>query len=355
MVILIFVILLASLLVIIFIQSSERSSSYNNPKKYDPYHIMYDAYEANAFDEESVAWCANFLNVTPKELEAILRNIRGQYTQFRMMKRSGGFRTISAPKPALLTIQRNIYYRTLLAANVHPASTGFRRRVSIVDNAKPHLAKKEILKVDIKDFFGSIRDYYVIDVFLNIGYPQNIAEIFAELCCLRGVLPQGAPTSPAISNIFVYEMDQKLAELARQYGLTYTRYADDLTFSGDVIEPETLIPRMKEIVYEAELELNEKKTRHIKEGRRKIITGISVSSGRKLTVPKAKKRELRKNVHYILTKGLENHKQHIGSTDPAYLKRTLGYLSFWLSVEPDNKFVQESITALRKLETPAQA
>ncbi|MDH6310859.1 retron-type reverse transcriptase [Dysgonomonas sp. PFB1-18] len=355
MVIIIFVILLAALLVIIFIQSSERNSSYSNPKKYDPYHIMHGSYEVDIFDEEAVAWCANFLNVTPKELETILRNVRRQYTQFRIMKRSGGFRTISAPKPGLLAIQRNIYYRTLLAANVHPASTGFRRRVSIVDNANPHLGKKEILKVDIKDFFGSIDEDYVMKVFMNIGYPPNIAEIFAELCCLRMSLPQGAPTSPAISNVFAYEMDQKLTALALQYGLTYTRYADDLTFSGDAIEPEIIIPKIEEIVYEPGLELNKKKTRHIKEGRRKIITGISVSSGRKLTVPKAKKRELRKNVHYILSKGLESHKQHIGSTDPAYLKRILGYLSFWLSVEPDNKFVQESIAALRKLETPAQA
>lgn len=84
--------------------------------------------------------------------------------------------------------------------------------------------------------------------------------------------------------------------------------------------------------------------------KRKIITGISISSGEKLTIPKAKKREIRKNVHYILTKGLTGHQRHIKSTDPAYLKRIIGYLNFWHSVEPENQYVIDSINSLKKLE-----
>lgn len=104
-------------------------------------------------------------------------------------------------------------------------------------------------------------------------------------------LAAGAPTSPALSNIVGYEMDKKLAALAAEYGLTYTRYADDLTFSGDVFSKEQIIPRIKQIIRDEKFEPNHKKTRFINEYGRKIITGVSVSSGAKLTIPKARKRD----------------------------------------------------------------
>lgn len=95
--------------------------------------------------------------------------------------------------------------------------------------------------------------------------------------------------------------------------------------------------------------MNVKKTRFLSGHKRKIITGVSVSSGKKMTLPKVKKREIRKNVHYVLTKGLVGHQEHIGSTDPIYLKRLLGSLCYWRSIEPDNRYVSDSITALKRL------
>lgn len=301
------------------------------------------------FDDVAITWCANFLIINKNTLIEILKDTSDHYSHFRLGKRSGGFRTISAPDATLRNIQQIIYKRILLSVNVHPASMGFRQNISVTHNAKSHLGNKHILKVDITDFFGSIKKHRVIKAFEKIGYPTNISQVMAELCTLEGKLPQGAATSPALSNIIVYDMDVKLASVAQKSNLKYTRYADDLTFSGEDISFELTLSEIDRVIREEKFAIQRKKTRFLTEKKRKIVTGISVSSGEKLMIPKAKKREVRKNVHYILTKGLAEHQRFIGSTDPSYLKRLMGYLNFWLMVEPDNDYVKKSIAALKKV------
>ncbi|MDR1090163.1 MAG: reverse transcriptase family protein [Prevotella sp.] len=291
------------------------------------------------FDDGAITWCANFLIVEKNILISILRDTSVHYTHFKLGKKSGGYRTISAPDAILLNIQKIIYKRILLSVNVHPASMGFRPNISVAHNAKVHLGYKQILKVDIADFFGSIKKYRIIKAFEKIGYPANISQVLGELCILDGKLPQGAATSPALSNIIAYDMDIKLDSIAKKSNLAYTRYADDLTFSGDNISFELVLSEIDNIIREEKFVIQRKKTRFLTEKKRKIVTGISVSSGEKMTIPKAKKREIRKNVHYILTKGLAEHQRFVGSTDPSYMKRLMGYLNFWLMVEPDNEYV----------------
>ena len=168
---------------------------------------------------------------------------------------------------------------------MHPAATGFRRQHSIVDNVRPHLGKRCVLKTDIHDFFISIRSPRVKKTFEKIGYPKNISKVLGELCCMRRHLPQGASTSPVLSNIIAYEMDRKLAAMAEEFGLTYSRYADDLTFSGDVFPKEQVLARVKEIIREEKFEPNHQKTRFLNENDRKIITGVSAVSYTHLTLP----------------------------------------------------------------------
>ena len=305
------------------------------------------------FDNSAIAWCANLLSVEVSVLEDIFRkDVYYMYDQWRIKKRSGGYRGIARPHKQLMTIQKTICNRVLLPVNIHPAATGFRKGMSIIDNAKQHLGKEEVFKTDIVNFFYSIRQEDVEKIFEQIGYPVTISKVLAELCCLNNVLPQGAPTSPALSNIYSYQMDKKLTALSYQLGLIYTRYADDLTFSGNNINPGFVLPAVKKIVNEEGFAVKRKKTRFIGRKKRKIITGISVSSGKKLTIPKAKKREIRKNVYFILTKGLAEHQKYIQSTDPIYLKRLICYLSFWKMVEPENKYVTDSIIALKKIHKP---
>ena len=303
------------------------------------------------FEKEAVIWCAALLGVEVNRLEEILNNVSGHYQEFWMRKRSGGYRMISAPDKDLQAIQSTIYSRILSSVTiVHPAAVGFRCGRSVVDNAAPHLGKRYVLKMDIHDFFGSIRSPRVRQTFKKIGYPENVSKVLGALCCLHRHLPQGAPTSPALSNIVGYEMDRKLAALAAEYGLTYTRYADDLTFSGDVFPKEQIIPQVKRIIRDEKFEPNHKKTHFMNQCSRKIITGVSVASGVKLTIPKSKKREIRKNVYFILTKGLAEHQRRIGSHDPAYLKRLIGMLCYWRAIEPDNTYASDSIAALKRLE-----
>ena len=303
------------------------------------------------FEKEAVIWCAALLGVEVNRLEEILNNVSGHYQEFWMRKRSGGYRMISAPDKDLQAIQSTIYSRILSSVTiVHPAAVGFRCGRSVVDNAAPHLGKRYVLKMDIHDFFGSIRSPRVRQTFKKIGYPENVSKVLGALCCLHRHLPQGAPTSPALSNIVGYEMDRKLAALAAEYGLTYTRYADDLTFSGDVFPKEQIIPQVKRIIRDEKFEPNHKKTHFMNQSSRKIITGVSVASGVKLTITKSKKREIRKNVYFILTKGLAEHQRRIGSHDPAYLKRLIGMLCYWRAIEPDNTYASDSIAALKRLE-----
>ena len=303
------------------------------------------------FEKEAVIWCAALLGVEVNRLEEILNNVSGHYQEFWMRKRSGGYRMISAPDKDLQAIQSTIYSRILSSVTiVHPAAVGFRCGRSVVDNAAPHLGKRYVLKMDIHDFFGSIRSPRVRQTFKKIGYPENVSKVLGALCCLHRHLPQGAPTSPALSNIVGYEMDRKLAALAAEYGVTYTRYADDLTFSGDVFPKEQIIPQVKRIIRDEKCEPNHKKTHFMNQSSRKIITGVSVASGVKLTIPKSKKREIRKNVYFILTKGLAEHQRRIGSHDPAYLKRLIGMLCYWRAIEPDNTYASDSIAALKRLE-----
>ena len=303
------------------------------------------------FEKEAVIWCAALLGVEVNRLEEILNNVSGHYQEFWMRKRSGGYRMISAPDKDLQAIQSTIYSRILSSVTiVHPAAVGFRCGRSVVDNAAPHLGKRYVLKMDIHDFFGSIRSPRVRQTFKKIGYPENVSKVLGALCCLHRHLPQGAPTSPALSNIVGYEMDRKLAALGAEYGVTYTRYADDLTFSGDVFPKEQIIPQVKRIIRDEKFEPNHKKTHFMNQSSRKIITGVSVASGVKLTIPKSKKREIRKNVYFILTKGLAEHQRRIGSHDPSYLKRLIGMLCYWRAIEPDNTYASDSIAALKRLE-----
>ena len=301
------------------------------------------------FEKEAVIWCAALLGVEVNRLEEILNNVSGHYQEFWMRKRSGGYRMISAPDKDLQAIQSTIYSRILSSVTiVHPAAVGFRCGRSVVDNAAPHLGKRYVLKMDIHDFFGSIRSPRVRQTFKKIGYPENVSKVLGALCCLHRHLPQGAPTSPALSNIVGYEMDRKLAALAAEYGLTYTRYADDLTFSTNdktfCSRYDAFYQQLQKEIRRAGFAVNEKKTRL------EIITGVSVASGVKLTIPKSKKREIRKNVYFILTKGLAEHQRRIGSHDPAYLKRLIGMLCYWRAIEPDNTYASDSIAALKRLE-----
>lgn len=289
---------------------------------------------------------SKLLDIRKDTLIPIIFDVDSQYCSFQIPKRNGGVRSICAPYPTLMFIQRWIYDNILSDKEIHPAATGFIKQKSIVDNAKAHLDQRCLLKMDLKDFFPSITKQNIYYIFKGFGYSRKVAWNLATFCSFEGVLPQGAPTSPALSNILAKKLDRRLAGFAKKFDLIYTRYADDLTFSGYSISAK-MIQYIEEIIQDQKFRVNKEKTKLIIGNKQKIITGISISSN-KITIPKERKREIRKNIYHVLTKGLFEHLKNIGKNDAIYIERLLGYLYFWKSVEPENQYVEESIISLLK-------
>lgn len=170
-------------------------------------------------------------------------NIRGRYHHFSIPKKSGGQRHISAPSRGLSHI---LYYVNIMLKAVYQPSDyamGFVEGRSVVDNASRHIGQNYVFNTDLENFFPSIAQPRVWKRFqlVPFNFNQNIASILAGLCCVREkqedgkftyILPQGAPTSPLITNAICDKLDRRLSGLARRFGLHYSRYADDITFSS---------------------------------------------------------------------------------------------------------------------------
>lgn len=186
-------------------------------------------------------------------------------------------RHIVAPSRKLKERQRWILKNILSCVEIKDCVHGFVKGKSIVTNAKCHVAKKEILCLDISDFFPSTKLSKVIDVFKKLGYIDAVAEYLATLCTYNGELPQGAPTSPALSNIIFTTIDEQLMLFAKENDLTYTRYADDLTFSTNSNNIEEFIDEIECIINEFGYTLNKNKTHIMKDNYRKMVTGLVVN------------------------------------------------------------------------------
>jgi len=238
-----------------------------------------------------------------------LSGVRPTYHQFTIPKRSGGQRTINAPDPQLKKLQRLILRRLLTRLAAHPAATGFERGHSIVTNALPHAGKAIILKLDIRDFFPSIPAERVEACFRFIGWDEQSATILTRLCTHDGSLPQGAPTSPRLSNLVNRRLDERLDAIARQMNCAYTRYADDITFSSDSDPPAShvrkgringLIFLTKRILAEEGFTLHLRKKLQIRRRhQRQEVTGLVVNSAPAL--PRATRRWLRAVEHHAAT------------------------------------------------------
>jgi RNA-directed DNA polymerase len=292
---------------------------------------------------------SSLLGINEKTLASAINSPSSFYRTFEIPKRTGGVREISSPYPVLLSAQRWIYDNILKTVPTHDCAYGFVEGRSIVDNARAHLNCLCLLKMDIKDFFPSVDIRRIQDAFHELGYSDKVSYDLASICCLDKCLPQGGATSPYLSNIIARGLDKRLSSLANKWGLSYTRYADDMTFSGDYI-PIHFIGVVSNVVEEEGFKANEGKTKLIRgRNKQKIVTGISVA-GETLTLPKHTKRELRKEIHYLLLNGLLVHSRHIGISDPIYVERLVGRLEFWRQIEPHNEFVLKSVKSLRDYE-----
>lgn len=289
---------------------------------------------------------------SPEYFANVVNSPENHYRSFQIKKRTGGLREILAPYPALLEMQYWIYNNILNEITISTCSHGFAYKKSIITNATIHLNQKELLKLDLKDFFPSIGINRIIYVFQSLGYTNKVAFYLASLCSYEACLPQGAPTSPCLSNIISKLLDKRLINLAKKYKLRYTRYADDLTFSGDSI-PAKFIDYVKDIVIDEGFVLNDSKTRLYKTKSKRIVTGISVQ-GDKLQLPRDYKRTLRQELFFIMKHGYESHIKKKRIRKINYLDSLIGKVNFWLSVEPNNEFALKSRIALYEISKKIQ-
>ena len=285
------------------------------------------------------------------------------YVEFTIPKASGGSRTISAPRLPLKKLQRRILDEILAKLPVHAASHGFVRGRSVVSNAKPHLGAALVLKMDLRDFFPTIHFRRVVGLFQGIGYAADVAQILAGLCTHRGkladgyvlwpgVLPQGAPTSPAIANLLCRRLDARLSGLAKQAGGVYTRYADDLTFSFAAV-PDKGIGRfawwVDQICQQEGFVENSAKRRVLQRHNQQRITGIVVNSA--LHIPRSARHTFRALLHNVRLDGLAAHAR--GRKDfRAYL---LGFASYVRMVQPTlGRALLSDVRAVLKADRSAQ-
>lgn len=252
---------------------------------------------------------------------------KSHYIRFQIPKKTGGNRKISAPTHLLKKTQKWILENILEKIQLHDAAHGFRLKHSIVTNAEHHVGKEVIINIDLKDFFPSISYTRVKGLFKSFGYSETASTIFGLICTepkikeieLNGktelllswtkrYLPQGAPTSPAITNILCHRLDRRLHSMAKQYGFDYTRYADDLTFSasGESLDNIcNIFQNTRFIVEQEDFEINEQKTRVIRRYRQQEVTGIVVNE--KLNVSREKLKNFRAVLYQIEKDGLEGH------------------------------------------------
>ncbi|MFM8678171.1 MAG: reverse transcriptase domain-containing protein [Alphaproteobacteria bacterium] len=224
------------------------------------------------------------------------------YRSWEIPKRKGGKRRITAPVPVLKAIQRRLLDAVLAEAPCHPAATGFRPGVSIADNARPHVGRKVVLNVDIEGFFPNTR-FKLVRRAVERALPRRLSpearRLVVDACSMGGGLPIGAPTSPAIANLVMLPVDRALAKVAARHGIAYTRYADDLTLSGD--DPARMLPFLRELVGQLGYRLDPKKTNFFRRGRRQVVTGLVVNE--RVSVPRKLRRRLRAAVHRVATQG----------------------------------------------------
>ena len=277
------------------------------------------------------------LGISAKALYAVSNNLGKHYRKTKLPKKNGGFRNLSVPDEVLKSIQKQIAEVLLIHSPTSRYAKAYRFGSSTLRNAKHHVGKQVVLKLDILHFFDSIRYSTVKDtVFPKEIYAEPLRILLTMLCYHKDALPQGAPSSPAITNIILYEFDEQIGQWCRERGIAYTRYCDDMTFSGD-FDPAEVIRFVRLELKKMGFLLNEQKTRIQRPGQQQTVTGIVVNE--KLSIPADYRRKLRQELYYCRKFGIQEHLQRIGLEISAdtYRMQLLGKINYVLQVHPNDK------------------
>ena len=290
----------------------------------------------------------NVLGISKKTLYTVSNRIHQHYHPVKIPKSKGEYRQLYVPDDLLKMIQKRISENLLSSEEISPYATAYRKKGGIVANALPHVGQPSILKLDIRHFF----DHLIYPVVKEKVFPvEKYAEadriLLSILCVYMDAVPQGAPTSPVISNIIMKDFDNVVGKWCEQKNITYTRYCDDMTFSGE-FHPAEVVVFVKSELRKLGLFLNSGKTVFVREGQKHSVTGIVVNE--KLSISKEYKKKIRQEMHYCMKYGVKSHMERQGMTEEegSYLRGLLGRVNYVLLVEPDNLQMRAYKTWLRK-------
>jgi retron-type reverse transcriptase len=287
-------------------------------------------------DAASLDWFADVQSRNPKAPPGPLRH----YDYRWIAKSSGAARLIESPRPRLKALQRRLLDEMLVAIPPHDAAHGFRRGRSVRTCVEPHVGRALVIKMDLRDFFPTITSARITSIFRTAGYPEHVARTLAGLCTSRvpsdvwsaphcpagslehwrlrrlyreAHLPQGAPTSPALASLCAFRLDGRLTGLTASIGAHYTRYADDLVFSGDdplLRSARRLHVQVCAIALEEGFTVHSGKTRMMRQGIRQRVAGVVLNE--RLNVPRADYDSLKATLHNCarLGPGSQNRSAH---------------------------------------------
>ena len=274
------------------------------------------------------------------------------YKTYYVEKRNGGKRRIDSPDAFLKGVQRWMLEDILYHIPCSKYAKAYVPQTSVKDNAKFHRGQKIVLTIDVKDFFPSITENHVFNVFhQSCGYESSVAVFFTKLCTYNGALPQGAPTSAYLSNLVMRNFDEAVGAYCVSRNIRFTRYADDMTFSGDFDIAALLC------FVDLQLKLfgftrHPEKLKVMRQHDRQKTTGIVVNTTQQ--VPREYRMKIRQEIHYIKTYGLDSHVERIGEENLHYLQSLLGRINYVLGVNPKDTRMAEYrkyIDALKMIET----
>lgn len=276
-----------------------------------------------------------------KTIYSISNNIEKNYKIYKIKKRNGKYRNICEPSSNLKQIQKRILTNILNNKSISKYAKAYHKGVGLKDNAIPHINKEMILKLDIKDFFENISFVDIYNSCFSIEYfPKSVGMILTYLCTYDNHLTQGSPTSAYISNLVMKEFDEELGNWCNLKNISYTRYSDDMTFSGE-FNPSELIVKVRKMLYKLGLELNNNKIHIVHKSSSQNVTGIVVNE--KLQVNIKYRNKIRQEIYYIKKFGLSSHmkKSDINIESKRYLNKLYGKIIYVLQInEYDKEFIK---------------
>lgn len=268
-------------------------------------------------------------------------NSNNFYTTFSIPKAKKGQRVIRAPLPNLKLIQEWVLKEILYHLKPSQFCKSYQKNYSLIDNARFHRNQDILVKLDINNFFDNISHHQIYSIFKEIGYNSHVATVFTRFCVINNTkstgIPQGAPTSPMLSNLVLKTFDEKISEFCLQNKIRYTRYADDLSFSG-TFKPHILIKKVEKLLYRHGFQLNNRKHRVLRKNKRQIVTGIVVNE--KFQAPRKYRKKIRLEVYFLAKDENEHFKRlqiETRESKKLYLQSLVGKINYVLLVNKNDE------------------